>query len=197
MQERIGSPDVVVGFDIKTHDWLDGPPRKGSIGPFGWYRICDEMATEYSRIVQLGWATGGVHEAATIQTKCRFVKPNGFQVSAKSLASNHKETLKHDWLDLEAVLREFLAGRCARCLPARRALSGTPFGIRRWNHRLRIETLRADRFALRVASHCVQRLLHNESRARSLGTHRVRPRSGGPDCEALRRSGCYTAVVAV
>ena len=123
MQERTGSPDVVVGLDIKTHDWLDGPPRKGSIGPFGWYRICDETSTEYSRIVQLGWATGGVHEAATIQTKCRFVKPNGFQVSAKSLASNHKETLKHDWLDLEAVLREFLADVRDAYQPSRRLVA--------------------------------------------------------------------------
>ena len=110
VRDRLGSPTIVVGFDTETHDWLNDLPRKGSIGPYGWYRIRDELSTEYARIIQLGWACGSVDEGATVQTKRRFIKPTGFQVSTKATAFHHltQELLEQEGLELKTVLDEFL-----------------------------------------------------------------------------------------
>ena len=110
VRERLGTPDIVLGFDIEVHDWNEGITRKGSIGPFGWYRLRDEISFEYSRIIQLGWAIGHIREETCVQIKTRFVKPNGFQISAKAVAvySITQDKVESDGIDLAIVLSEFL-----------------------------------------------------------------------------------------
>ena len=110
VRDRIGAPDIVVGFDVETHDWIADLTRKGSIGPFGWYRLRDEASYEYGRIIQIGWAIANIHEEASARIKSRFVKPSGFQISAKAtnFHSITQEKAECDGIDLAIVLREFL-----------------------------------------------------------------------------------------
>lgn len=107
---RLGTPDIVLGFDIEVHDWIEGITRKGSIGPFGWYRLRDEISFEYSRIIQLGWTIGHRREETCVQIKNRFVKPSGFQILAKAVAvhSITQEKIESEGIDLAIVLCEFL-----------------------------------------------------------------------------------------
>ena len=110
VRQRLGTPDLVIGFDVESHDWIEGLTRKGNIGPFGWYGIQNEMYFEYPRVVQVGWAIGDLRKEVPVQIKSRFVKPIGFQISAKATEfhSITQEKAECDGIDAAIVLREFL-----------------------------------------------------------------------------------------
>ena len=83
--DKIGNPDLVIGIDIETHDWLDDQNTWGRYGKFGFWMLHDEQDLAYARIIQLGWVVGCPQaDAPLVISKSKFVQPDGFEVSAKA-----------------------------------------------------------------------------------------------------------------
>ena len=52
---KLGVKVPLIGVDIETHDWTDGAvKKKGTIGQFGCYNICEPCDIDEPRIVQIG-----------------------------------------------------------------------------------------------------------------------------------------------
>ena len=110
LARRLGSPDVLIGFDIETHSWLDDELDRGRIGKFGWYTLKEERALEFARIVQLGWVIGRAEVAALVSKKVALVQPDGFEIAEKA-STFHKishSTAAREGRPLPDVLREFM-----------------------------------------------------------------------------------------
>ena len=90
LTHRLGSPELLIGFDIETHGWPK-EKQKGRIGQFGWYTVKGETLVEFARIVQIGWAIGRVDEPASVCVKTAYVQPDGFQIT-KDATDFHKIT---------------------------------------------------------------------------------------------------------
>ena len=107
---RLSNPDLLIGFDIETHDWQE-EWQKGRIGQFGWYTIKGESTTEFARIVQIGWAIGRADKAAPLRVKTALVKPDGFEISAKATKFHtiSHATAAQEGRPLAAVLCDFMA----------------------------------------------------------------------------------------
>ncbi len=107
---RLGSPEVLIGFDIETHNWLDDEMDRGRIGKFGWYTLKEERVLEFARIVQLGWVIGRPDIDAPVTKKVALVKPDGFEIAGKA-TTFHKishSTAAREGRHLADVLREFM-----------------------------------------------------------------------------------------
>lgn len=108
---KIGNPDLVIGVDIETHDWLHDQCNKGQIGQFGFYTLRDERDLAYSRMIQLGWVVGCLAADAPPEiSKDKFVQPEGFEVSARA-TNYHKLThaqVVEGGEPLTEVLRDFM-----------------------------------------------------------------------------------------
>ena len=51
--EKLGGKVPLIGVDIETHDWTDGAvKKKGTIGQFGCYNICEPCDIDAPRIAQ-------------------------------------------------------------------------------------------------------------------------------------------------
>ena len=84
--EKLGGKVPLIGVDIETHDWTDGDvKKKGSIGQFGCYNICNPCDIDEPRIVQIGWAMRGAGDREPVVIE-RLVRPDGFFVSDKATA---------------------------------------------------------------------------------------------------------------
>ena len=84
VKENLGSPSVIIGFDVETHDWKRPQGRKPRLGQFGWHTCEYESDLNFSRIVQLGWVIGEPRRDANVIEKISLVRPNDFQISAKA-----------------------------------------------------------------------------------------------------------------
>ena len=108
IEVRLENPCIIIGFDCETHDWLDGTPRKGRIGAFGWHTKNDDV--DFARIVQLGWAIGPADSASDVITKSHVVRPEGFNISSRA-EKVHKISTDHAMREgrpLADVLEEFM-----------------------------------------------------------------------------------------
>ena len=108
---RLGNPDLVMAFDVETHDWRDNAPNRGRVGRFTWYTLKDEADIHYGRIVQLGWVIGPTDSIIPADAKTVLVKPTeDFEVSSKA-ATFHKishERAVQEGRPLEDTLRDFM-----------------------------------------------------------------------------------------
>ena len=110
LTSRLGSPEVLIGFDIETHSWLDDEMNRGRIGRFGWYTLKEERVLEFARIVQLGWVIGRAEVAAPVSQKVALIQPDGFEIAEKA-TTFHKisqATAAQEGRPLADVLREFM-----------------------------------------------------------------------------------------
>ena len=77
----LGDPRVVIGVDIKTHDWSPRMGFNGGSGKFGFFTRCNSDYDE-ARVVQIGWAVR--HDGdASVDVQERIVKQDGHVVSQK------------------------------------------------------------------------------------------------------------------
>jgi len=107
----MGSPDLLIGFDIETHGWPEIQKEKGRIGKFGWYTLKEEHVLDFSRIVQIGWAIGRADTAAPVCVKTALVQPNGFKISEKATKFHgiSHATAVQEGRSFSDVLCEFMA----------------------------------------------------------------------------------------
>ena len=108
--ERLGSPKMLVGFDIETHGWLEDERNKGRIGKFGWYTLKEERVFEFARIVQLGWVIGGPDVDSEVRKKVSLIHPHGFEIQEKAArfhGISQSHALRHG-RPLTDVLRDFM-----------------------------------------------------------------------------------------
>ena len=107
--EKLGSPSLVIGIDIETHDWKIKGGHKGRWGQFGFYTLRSEDDLEHDRIIQIGWVIGTAQAESTPMISKEFlVKPEGFCISskAKDYHGISNERAMADGIDLKAVLKE-------------------------------------------------------------------------------------------
>ncbi len=108
---RLGNPDLVMAFDVETHDWRDNAPNRGRVGRFTWYTLKDEADIHYGRLIQLGWVIGPTDSTTPVEVKTVFVKPaSDFVVSSKATAF-HKishERVVQEGRPLGETLRDFM-----------------------------------------------------------------------------------------
>ena len=109
---KLGGKVPLIGVDIETHDWTDGDvKKKGSIGQFGCYNICNPCDIDEPRIVQIGWAMRGAGDREPAVTE-RLVRPDGFCVSEKATAF-HRITharAADEGVPLDDALAELMRG---------------------------------------------------------------------------------------
>ncbi len=116
LAKRLGSPALLIGVDIETHDWPEEENR-GRIGQFGWYTVKGEKLLDFARIVQIGWAIGDARAAAPVSVKASIVQPDGFQISAKATkfhGISHATACKNG-RPVADVLRDFMADVLEAC----------------------------------------------------------------------------------
>ena len=104
-REEVVHPQVLVGFDIETHDWVR-KTDKGRIGQFGWYTLKEEYELRFARIVQLGWVVGQACDVTQVSTKTYTVRPIDFTI-ADDAARFHRisqDIAMHEGQPLEKVL---------------------------------------------------------------------------------------------
>ncbi len=108
---RVGSPNLLIGFDVETHDWPEIQKEKGRIGKFGWCTLKEEHVMEFSRIVQIGWAIGRADMNAPVRVKTAFVQPVGFEMSEKATKFHgiSHTTATQEGRPLADVLCDFMA----------------------------------------------------------------------------------------
>jgi len=117
LTSRMGSPDLLIGFDIETHAFPEKQRDKGRIGQFGWYTLKEEHVMKFARIVQIGWAIGRANTAAPVCVKTALVQPNGFEVS-KDATVFHRishATAAREGRPLADVLCDFMADISEAC----------------------------------------------------------------------------------
>ena len=110
VKRLLEAPSLVIGFDVETHDWLDGE-RKGRIGDFGWYTMDPPALMQYPRIVELCWVLVAVDTSSVLVRKSYRIAPEGFSISTRA-SDVHKITqqiAQQSGRPLKAVLAEFLA----------------------------------------------------------------------------------------
>ena len=103
----IGEASLVVGVDIETHGWKDGPGEKGTHGPFGFFTRSNSDLS-YARIVQIGWAVLDGSEGPNV--KERLIKPEGFEIEHKATQFHgitQEHALSHG-SSLSDVMSEFI-----------------------------------------------------------------------------------------
>ena len=112
---RLGSPHVVMGFDVETHDWLvdaDGKDldRKGRIGNFGWYTDKPPALMQYARIVELGWALVTADTSSVVWRKSFKVLPENFTIAPRAIKCHNitQEAAQQTGSPLQKVLEEFV-----------------------------------------------------------------------------------------
>ena len=77
----LGTPNIIIGVDIETHDWSTNGGCPGTRGQFGSNTRCDSD-THNARIVQIAWTL--MRENSEPIVKVRLVRPEAFVVSAKA-----------------------------------------------------------------------------------------------------------------
>ena len=110
LQQRMGNPTQVIGFDIETHGWLKKDYGISRVGEFGWHTNQTEEKFDHARIVQLGWAVGLDAEKEDF-VKARLVQPDGFVVTEEATEYHgiEHDTAARAGQPLRVVLQEFLA----------------------------------------------------------------------------------------
>ena len=105
---RLGCPQVILGFDVETHDWKESP-RVTRTGKFHWFTRTHSSVMDYSRMVELGWTFGSVGQNTTLTKKSKRVIPEGWTVSSKAFEFHNISTEDAQAGErLEDVLKEFL-----------------------------------------------------------------------------------------
>ena len=110
LEQRMGNPTQVVGFDIETHGWLKKDYGISRVGEFGWHTNQTEEKFDHARIVQLGWAVGLDAEKEDF-VKARLVKPDGFVITNEATEYHgiQNDTAERAGHPLRVVLLEFLS----------------------------------------------------------------------------------------
>ena len=111
LSNRLGEPQLVMGYDLETHDWLEEHCNRTYTGPFGFITTLAHNQLEYQRIVQVGWAIGKGTDHALSTRKCFYVRPEGFEISDKATEKCHGITqaqATQEGRSLTDVLQEFM-----------------------------------------------------------------------------------------
>jgi len=166
------SSKSIFSFDIETHDWYgDGLGRKGSFGRYGHYALIDAHNIGYARIIQIGWAEGGVD--APPRVKKTYVLPTDFTIAARA-TDYHGITsanICQDGRPLNDVLREFVSD----------ALAAYEQGARLIAHQVGQECRPANDCHCRARQHVAQRTHpHSHMHLRTL--------FGSPTCRSSSMS---------
>ena len=107
---KLGTAKLLMGFDIKTNDFVDGR-KPYCVGRFGHGCWCHHDDLQF-RLVQLGWFTCFAESEIDVKArKERLVIPNGYDISEKA-TKKHGITTEHAairGLSLPQVLEEFMS----------------------------------------------------------------------------------------
>jgi hypothetical protein len=112
LDEKIGSPMLVVAIDIETHDWEDNQKASPRLGPFGWFTLREEPVMAYARIVEIAWLIGAADPSSPpAPPRSQLVQPIDFMISAKATDKSHHITNDEahaKGVPLAAALSEFM-----------------------------------------------------------------------------------------
>jgi hypothetical protein len=111
LTDRLLKPNLVIGFDIETHDWEQVDRHAPYIGQFGWEYNRADTALDFSRVVQIGWAISPVDMSTPVEVKTELIRPAGFLISERATKFHG---ITHDYAvqegrPLDQVLTEFIA----------------------------------------------------------------------------------------
>ena len=83
--EKVASPELIVGIDIETHDWIEmgSVRKKGRYGQFGFYTLATLEDISFARIVQISWAIGAIDVDTPTTVKVYTIRPDGFCIADK------------------------------------------------------------------------------------------------------------------
>ena len=81
IRSRLGSPKIVIGFDIETHA-LKPKSNRIRTGEFGWHLWGEGSFLDDLRIVQIGWVKGHSDTVEVDQSRSVLVQPDNFVISA-------------------------------------------------------------------------------------------------------------------
>ena len=79
---KLGSPQLVLAFDVETNDFVPGP-RPLIKGQFGHWSFCTPDDLNF-KLLQIGWAVGEVSEGARVECQEILVRPDGFAISERA-----------------------------------------------------------------------------------------------------------------
>ena len=112
LDEKIGSPMLVVAIDTETHDWEDNQKAAPRLGPFGWFTLREEPVMAYARIVEIAWLIGAADPSSPpAPPRSELVQPIDFTISAKATDKSHhitNEEANAKGVPLAAALSEFM-----------------------------------------------------------------------------------------
>ena len=114
--KKLGSANLVLGFDIETAGWEYERRAKGWLGQFGHYTFNSLEKLREGRIVQLGWVVARIGASSVVERKVeRMVYPSGFTITPGATAVHKIDQARAEKEGelLEHVLADFMAEVCS------------------------------------------------------------------------------------